>query len=129
MIDDMSKLIDHMENNQIPWGIVTNKHSKYVNQILKGLSIDNKVTCLITGDMVSEPKPNPEGLLEASKLAGIEPAECIYIGDDERDIIAGRSAGMYTVAADFGFIHKDDAADSWHADKVITKPSELINLI
>ena len=129
MIDDMTKLIDHMENNQIPWGIVTNKHSKYVNQILKGLSIDNKVTCLITGDMVSEPKPNPEGLLEASKLAGIEPAECIYIGDDERDIIAGRSAGMYTVAADFGFIHKDGAADSWHADKVITKPSELINLI
>ena len=129
MIDDMSKLIDHMENNQIPWGIVTNKHSKYANQILKGLSIDNKVKCLITGDMVSEPKPNPEGLLEASKLAGIEPAECIYIGDDERDIIAGRSAGMYTVAADFGFIHKDDAADSWHADKVITKPSELINLI
>ena len=129
MIDDMKKLIDHMNNIQISWGIVTNKHSKYVNKILKGLSIDDKVACLITGDMVSEPKPNPEGLLEASKIAGINPSECIYVGDDERDIIAGRNAGMYTVAADFGFIHKEDSADSWHADKVIKKPSELINLI
>jgi phosphoglycolate phosphatase len=129
MIDDMEKLIDHMNNIHISWGIVTNKHSKYVNKILKGLSIDDKVACLITGDMVSEPKPNPEGLLEASKIAGINPSECIYVGDDERDILAGRSAGMYTVAADFGFIHKEDSADSWHADKVIKKPSELINLI
>jgi phosphoglycolate phosphatase len=129
MIDDMKKLIDHMNDIQISWGIVTNKHSKYVNKILKGLSIDDKVACLITGDMVSEPKPSPEGLLEASKIAGINPSECIYVGDDERDIIAGRNAGMYTVAADFGFIHKEDSADSWHADKVIKKPSELINLI
>ena len=129
MIDDMEKLIDHMDNIQISWGIVTNKHSKYVNKILKGLSIADKVACLITGEMVSEPKPNPEGLLEASKIAGINPSECIYVGDDERDILAGRSAGMYTVAADFGFIHKEDSADSWHADKVIKKPSELINLI
>ena len=129
MIDDMKKLIDHMNKIQISWGIVTNKHSKYVNKILKGLSIDDKVACLITGDMVSEPKPSPEGLLEASKIAGINPSECIYVGDDERDIIAGRNAGMYTVAADFGFIHKRDSADSWHADKVIKKPSELIDLI
>ena len=129
MIDDMEKLIDHMDNIQISWGIVTNKHSKYVNKILKGLSIDDKVACLITGDMVSELKPSPEGLLEASKITGINPSECVYVGDDERDIIAGRNAGMYTVAADFGFIHKEDSADSWHADKVIKKPSELINLI
>jgi len=129
MIDDMEKLIDHMDNIQISWGIVTNKHSKYVNKILKGLSIEDKVACLITGDMVSEPKPSPEGLLEASKIAGFNPSECIYVGDDKRDIVAGRNAGMYTVAADFGFIHKEDSADSWHADKVIKKPSELINLI
>ena len=129
MIDDMKKLIDHINNIQTSWGIVTNKHSKYVNKILKGLSLDDEVACLITGDMVSEPKPSPEGLLEASKIAGINPSECIYVGDDERDIIAGRNAGMYTVAADFGFIHKEDSADSWHADKVIKKPSELINLI
>ena len=129
MIDDMKKLIDHMNDIQISWGIVTNKHSKYVNKILKGLSIEDKVACLITGDMVSEPKPSPEGLLEASKIAGFNPSECIYVGDDKRDIVAGRNAGMYTVAADFGFIHKEDSADSWHADKVIKKPSELINLI
>lgn len=129
MIDDMSKLISHMEKNQILWGIVTNKHSKFANKVLKGLLIDDKVKCIITGDMVSEQKPNPEGLLEASKLAGVKPVECVYVGDDKRDIIAGRRAGMYTVAADFGFIHEEDSVDSWNADKVITKPSELINLI
>ena len=78
--------------------------------------------------MVNEPKPNPEGLIEASKIIGVNRDECIYVGDDERDIIAGKRAGMLTVAADFGFIHKDHVTELWQADKIIKNPSELINL-
>ena len=129
MIKNMMKLIDHMISNNILCGVVTNKHSKFVKKIINGLQLDTKLSCIVTGDMVTEPKPSSEGLLEACRLVSVAAADCIYVGDDERDIIAGRNAGMYTVAADFGFIHKTDSADSWHADKVIKKPSELIDLI
>jgi len=129
MIKNMNSLIDHAISKKISCGIVTNKHSKFVKKILTGLLLDTKIDCLITGDMVSEPKPSSEGLLEASRLTGVEPAKCIYVGDDERDIIAGRNAGMYTVAADFGFINTEYDVELWNANKIIKDPCELLNLI
>ena len=129
IIENMNELIDHAKSKKISCGIVTNKHSKFVKKILTGLLLDTKIDCLITGDMVSEPKPSSEGLLEASRLAGVDPSKCIYVGDDERDIIAGRNAGMYTVAADFGFINTDHDVELWNANKIIKDPCELLNLI
>ena len=129
MFDGIEEVLSELNNKQIKWGIVTNKHSKFVKKILKGLQIDTEINCLITGDMVNEPKPNPEGLLEACKIIGVDSSECIYVGDDERDIMAGKSAGMLTIAADFGFIHKDHATELWQADKIIKNPSELINFL
>ena len=69
MIDGISKLLEHIEKNNIKWGIVTNKHSKYVNKILKGFSIHEDVKYLVTGDMLEETKPSPEGLLKAIEMA------------------------------------------------------------
>ena len=129
IIKNMNELIDHAKSKKISCGIVTNKHSKFVKKILTGLLLDTKIDCLITGDMVSEPKPSSEGLLEASRLTGVDPAKCIYVGDDERDIIAGRNAGMYTVAADFGFINTDHDVELWNANKIIKDPCELLSLI
>ena len=129
MVNNMMKLIDHINNNSIPWGIVTNKHSKFVTKIIKELELESKINCVVTGDMVSEPKPSPEGLIEASKLVNIQPTDCIYVGDDERDIIAGKAAGMLTVAADFGFINEDEDINTWQADMIIKDPIELIELI
>tara|TARA_B100001778_G_scaffold319783_1_gene309611 strand:- start:28 stop:681 length:654 start_codon:yes stop_codon:yes gene_type:complete len=129
MVKNMMKLIDHINNNSIPWGIVTNKHSKFVTKIIKELELESKINCVVTGDMVSEPKPSPEGLIEASKLVNIQPTDCVYVGDDERDIIAGKAAGMLTVAADFGFINEDEDINTWQADMIIKDPIELIELI
>ena len=129
MIDGISKLIEHIEMNKIKWGIVTNKHSKYVNKILKGFSIDEDVKYLVTGDMLEETKPSPEGLLKAIEMANVDAANTIYIGDDERDIVAGKSAGMLTVAADFGFIGPDKDMYSWNADVNIDNPTDLIKIL
>ena len=129
MVKNMMKLIDHINNNSIPWGIVTNKHSKFVTKIIKELELESKINCVVTGDMVSEPKPSPEGLIEASKLVNIQPTDCVYVGDDERDIIAGKAAGMLTVAADFGFINEDEDVNTWQADMIVKDPIELIELI
>ena len=125
MIDGMEKLLEHIEKNNIKWGIVTNKHSKYVNKILEGFALSNRVKCLVTGDMLQETKPNPEGLLLAANILNVNLNDTIYVGDDERDIIAGKNAGMKTVAADFGFVNKDYDIFSWNADVVIKKPMML----
>ena len=102
-----------------------NKHSKYVNKILEGFALSNRVKCLVTGDMLQETKPNPEGLLLAANILNVNLNDTIYVGDDERDIIAGKNAGMKTVAADFGFVNKDYDIFSWNADGVIKKPMLL----
>ena len=80
---------------------------------------------MITGDMVLNAKPATDGLVKASKIIGFPHSSIIYIGDDERDIIAGRNAGMVTVAADFGFINDNDNINSWGADIIINDPLQL----
>ena len=125
--DNMDKLIDYLLEKNIIIGIVTNKHSRYVNNIINGLCINEKLSCVITGDMVLNAKPAPDGLIKATKSINCISEEVVYIGDDERDIIAGRNAGMQTVAADFGFINDDINIPSWQSDLIIKDPLELKN--
>ena len=126
MIDGMSQLINFLEKKDMKWGIVTNKHSKYVNQIIKGLSLDSKMHCIITGDMVDNPKPSPDGLLKALIELNINPSEILYLGDDERDVIAAKDVGMITGVANFGFIENSEDIKLWNADIVINNPKDLI---
>ena len=126
MIDGMSQLINFLEKKDMKWGIVTNKHSKYVNQIIKGLSLDSKMHCIITGDMVDNPKPSPDGLLKALIELNINPSEILYLGDDERDVIAAKDVGMITGVANFGFIENSEDIKLWDADIVINNPKDLI---
>ena len=118
-------LLDYLIKMNIKVGIVTNKHSRYVNQIIKGLKIEDNMSCVITGDMVLNANPATDGLIKASEIIGFPHGSIMYVGDDERDIIAGRNAGMVTVAADFGFINDDDNINSWGADIIINDPIKL----
>ncbi len=129
MIDGIKQLLDYIDKKNIKWGIVTNKHSKYVNKILDGFSLNDDIKCLVTGDMLQQSKPDPEGLLLAANILNVKLPQTIYIGDDERDIIAGKKAGMKTVVADFGFINEDKNISSWEADHIINKPMMLKNFI
>ena len=104
---------------------MTNKHSRYVNKIIQGLKLNDKLSCVVTGDMVSNPKPDIDGLIKASEITQCHVSETIYVGDDKRDIIAGRNAGMITVAADFGFIGEDTNIGLWKADLIINDPMDL----
>ena len=123
--NNMDKLINHLLEKNIMIGIVTNKHSRYVTDIIKGLGLDDKLDCVITGDMVLNAKPASDGLIKAATSLKCKTEEIIYVGDDERDIIAGRGAGMQTVAADFGFISDDINITSWQSDLIIQDPLEL----
>ena len=104
---------------------MTNKHSRYVDKIIEGLGISEILSCVVTGDMVLHAKPACDGLLKACELINCSMENTIYVGDDERDIVAGKDAGMLTVAASFGFIHDDVNIISWGADLIIEDPMEL----
>ncbi len=122
---NMQDLLNFLVESNIKTGIVTNKHSRYVDKIIEGLGISKILSCVVTGDMVLHAKPACDGLLKASELINCSNENTIYVGDDERDIIAGKDAGMVTVAANFGFIHHDMNINSWGADLIIDDPMEL----
>lgn len=122
---NMDKLLDYLLEKNILVGIVTNKHSKYVNKITEGLSLNEKLSCIITGDMVLNAKPAIDGLIKAAEDIKCNVEEIIYVGDDERDIIAGRNAGMNTIAADFGFISSSINIKSWNADLIINDALDI----
>lgn len=121
-------LLQHLDENNIPWGIVTNKPEWLTNPLMQQLQMTERAACIVCGDTTPYPKPHPEPILHACKLTGgIHPYECIYIGDAKRDIEAGNSAGTTTLTAKFGYIGKNDNPDEWGADGMIEHPSQILD--
>jgi len=118
-------LLDTLEARRIPWGVVTNKPGWLARALLAELTLDHRCAALVSGDCLPQKKPDPAPLLHACNLAGVEPARSIYVGDDLRDIEAGRRAGMATVAAAWGYLDGEDPHD-WNADCVVARPRELL---
>lgn len=119
------ELLAELERRGLPWGIVTNKAERFTHPLLKLLGVDQRVACVIGGDTTGKTKPDPAPLLAASERIGIAPAHCIYVGDDRRDVQAGRAAGMRTVVVKFGYLHGNDP-ETWEADAMIDTPQELL---
>lgn len=115
-----------LEERGIPWGIVTNKPAFLTDPLLAKLHLDRRAACVVSGDTVAERKPHPAPLLHAATLLGLEPASCLYVGDAERDVQAGRAAGMLTLVALFGYLGDQDQPDLWQADGLIEQPGELL---
>ena len=122
---NMGQLLDYLLDKEIKIGIVTNKHSRYVKNIVKGLGIEKDLSCVVTGDMVLNAKPASDSLIKAAELVQSSVENVMYVGDDERDIIAGKKAGMITVAANFGFISDEISINAWEADIIIDDPLDL----
>lgn len=123
----MAALIDTLEQRGLPWGIVTNKPHRFTLPLMHALGYDKRAACLVSGDTCAHAKPHPEPLLFAAKLIGVNPQECLYLGDDKRDMEAGRSAGMKSLIALFGYIDPKADLNSWGADARITSPIGLLD--
>lgn len=118
------ELLAKLKQNGYQWGIVTNKVAYLALPIVRHLGLDADCSVTVGGDTASHPKPHPAPLLYAAKKAGFTPDQCIYVGDDERDIIAGKAAGMPTIAAAYGYCGQGEAND-WQADAVAHTPDEI----
>jgi len=124
-----AELLDALEKNNLPWGVITNKPGWLTNPLMDALKLSQRAACIVSGDTTSKNKPHPEPMYYACEQANLVPEDCIYVGDAERDIAAGRAAGMKTVAALFGYLLEDDDPDNWQADHFINHPLELLKLL
>ena len=122
----IAELIDNLEQRGLPWGIVTNKPHRFTVPLMQALGYDKRAACMVSGDTCAHAKPHPEPLLYAAKIMKIAPEDCLYIGDDKRDIDAGNAAGMRTLIALFGYISPSADLNTWHADAAIASPPDLL---
>jgi N-acetyl-D-muramate 6-phosphate phosphatase len=127
LFDGFDTVLDHVRRHSLAWGVVTNKPGWLTDPLLQILDITPTNACIVSGDTVGARKPHPLPLLHAAGLLAKPPAHCLYVGDAERDIAAGRAAGMKTVVARWGYLgHNDDPA-SWHADGLAAEPADLVS--
>ena len=127
--EGVSELVDQLEQCGLPWGIVTNKAQRLTDRVLAGLSALDAARTVICGDTLPRAKPHPDPLFEAARRLGVPPATCLYVGDDERDIVAGRDAGMFTVAARYGYLGPGGETGHWGADAEVNSPLDLLKLL
>jgi len=123
----MQELLDALPVREINWGIVTNKPAFLTEPLVSELGIAADAACVVSGDTTANRKPHPEPLLHACRLAGSRPEECLYVGDAQRDIEAGRLAGMQTLVALFGYIGSQDDPHAWGANGMIRKPADILD--
>jgi phosphoglycolate phosphatase len=126
LFEGMEAVLQLLEQQNITWGIVTNKPAKLTHALLEKINLYHRAACIVSGDTLLTRKPDPEPLLHACKLLNHEPARCIYIGDAKRDIEAGQRAGMLTILARYGYINSDENTDGWNANITIERPQEII---
>ena len=118
-----------LQHHGLPWGIVTNKASRFSVPLVRALAHLAGAATLICGDTTPHAKPHPAPLLEAARRVGVEPAGCIYVGDDLRDVQAGRAAGMSTIAVRWGYLGAGEPIEAWGADRILDSPAELLKLL
>jgi phosphoglycolate phosphatase len=125
LFEGMADLLQLIEAQRIPWGIVTNKPARYTDALLRDLQLAHRCATTICPDQVKHRKPHPESIYLACSKVGCEAFEAIYVGDHRRDIEAGINAGMPTIAAAYGYVTEADPPHRWGADRVANTVHEL----
>ena len=125
LFDGMTELIEHLNEQHLPWGIVTNKPSRFTTVVVRTLLMPHPPHCVISGDTLEHCKPHPAPLLEAAKQINMSAEHCLFLGDDIRDMQAARAAGMTGIIATFGYIEPGTDLADWDADGTIDHPMEL----
>lgn len=129
LFEGMDDVLAKLEADGVPWGIVTNKIARFTVPLVRAIGLTPRASAVVSGDTTAHAKPHPAPLLYAAELSGVTAARCLYVGDDLRDIQAGKAAGMATIAAAYGYCGEDEPPESWGADFLIHRPSELLELL
>jgi len=129
VFDGVHDLIQALQAQSLAWGVVTNKMARFTDPLVQAMPLFESAAAIVSGDTTPHPKPHPEPLFEAARRLRLAPEQCLYVGDDERDIVAGRAAGMPTVAATYGYLGEKTDVSSWGADLHIDSPIKLLQFL
>ncbi|HEX9719159.1 MAG TPA: HAD-IA family hydrolase [Ramlibacter sp.] len=127
--EGVAELIAQLLARGLAWGVVTNKSMRFTGPLIREMSLFASAAAVVAGDSTPHAKPHPGPLLEAARRLSLAPGHCLYVGDDERDVMAGRAAGMGTVAATYGYLGGNADALCWGAHAHIGSPLELLALL
>jgi len=125
----VTELIDALLQRELAWGVVTNKIERFALPLTSAMPLFASARVIVAGDTTPHPKPHPAPLFEAARRLDLDPQRCLYVGDDERDVVAGLAAGMGTVAASYGYLGQKSDVASWGAHALINSPAELLQLL
>ena len=125
----LETMLQRLDEASHPWGVITNKPAHLTDPLLEQLALADRVVCAVSGDTLAQRKPDPAPLLHACQLAGVPPDEAMYVGDADRDIEAGRRAGMMTVAAAYGYVTAGDDPGRWGADEIAADTADLTQIV
>jgi len=123
---DVDRLLRGLEAARRPWGIVTNKAERFALPLCESLGLTRRAATLICGDTTPHAKPHPAPLLEAARRLGVGAEQCVYVGDDLRDVQAGHAAGMRTLVAGWGYLGLGEHPDAWGADATLASTAPLL---
>ena len=129
IFEGVPELVSQILRRNLAWGVVTNKATRFTDPLTRAIPLFATAGAVISGDTTPHAKPHPAPLLEAASRLKLEPGQCIYVGDDERDILAGLAAGMGTVAATYGYLGAKTNPAEWGAHAAIKSPAELLQLL
>lgn len=127
--DGVAELLAALEARSLVWGIVTNKAERFALPLVQAMPLLSGAQVVIGGDTTAHSKPHPAPLLEAARRLGLGAELCMYVGDDERDIVAGHAAGMVTVSANYGYLGEKLDTSHWGAAHAIENPADLLKLL
>jgi phosphoglycolate phosphatase len=125
----VAELVEALCERGLRWGVVTNKSGRFTDPLTRAIPLFGTAGAIVSGDTTPYSKPHPEPLFEAARRLGVAPEACVYVGDDERDMLAGRAAGMRTIAATYGYMGAQAEVARWDADAAIASPLELLKLL
>lgn len=126
LFPQMNNVLSHLENHNIPWGIVTNKPARFTHDLLRSLKLDKRAACIVCGDTLPKRKPEPDQILHACNLLQQKPANTLYVGDTSIDVVASKAAGTKSLVALYGYISNDEDPYDWKADGYVHDPIEII---
>lgn len=129
LFDGIDHLLDQMDAVSLPWGIITNKSERFTNPLTDLMGLRQRAVSTVSGDTTPYSKPHPEPILHAARISNIDPSKSIYVGDDIRDVLAGKAAGMKTVAAAYGYCGCKEPPEAWGADYIANNPLDLLQII
>jgi phosphoglycolate phosphatase len=129
LFEGVGPLLDQLDSAGMVWGIVTNKVRQFTDPVVKALGLHDRAAVIVSGDTTAHAKPHPAPLLHAAAAIGASPEQCLYVGDDLRDVQAAHAAGMRAVVALYGYLGADLPPEEWGGEALIGHPLELVPVI